>query len=85
VTGHPQDGPGTGAVLPYGTEVRVNPGRISLTCLATCGHGNACAVIGERGPDQQVSLYFHGADQHGARLSRAQIDALGAWLADHDT
>jgi hypothetical protein len=70
--------------LPYGTPVRVSGDRISLTCVATCAHGNACALVAERGPDRAVSLYFHGVADHGAQLNPAQIHALRHWLADHD-
>jgi hypothetical protein len=71
--------------LPYGTQVRVSSDRISLTCLATCPHGNACALVAERAPDQTVSLYFHGTQLHGARLTPTQTDALRTWLATNQT
>jgi hypothetical protein len=67
--------------LPYGTPIRVTPDRISLTCLATCQHGNACGLIGERRAEDGVSLYFHGTEVHGARLTPAQIHALATWLS----
>jgi hypothetical protein len=84
MTGAPSTRPTGPSQLPYGTPVRVGASRISLTCLATCTHGNACTIIAERGPDEVVSLYFHGTTEHGARLAPAQIDALQHWLADHD-
>jgi hypothetical protein len=72
-------------VLPYGTQVRATSARISLTCVATCRHGNACGLVAERGPGGLVALYFHGTELHGARLDPTQIDALSRWLAgDHE-
>lgn len=72
---------GSGGEIPYGTPARATPRRISLTCVATCGHGNACTLVGER-DDQVVSLYFHGTQEHGLRLTPGQRGVLGTWLLD---
>jgi hypothetical protein len=69
------------AVLPYGTPVCVTAGRISLTCVATCGHGGSCSLVGARDVDGGVVLYFHGAAEHGALLNERQRQALAGWLS----
>jgi hypothetical protein len=51
-----------------------------LTCLAVCPDANACCLVGERGSGDVVSLYFHGTERHGVRLTTAQRQALAAWL-----